>query len=974
MIPLLQGISLLQTAVRSSRISHFQPSTACIISCVRSILAEIGCLDRSVEILKQHADLAQERKRILSDLASLVSQAKKASEEALEESQRDVEVEAMVRLGGQLFKHVRDFLGVAVQCGIVVQPPPRPPSSVDSQGQWDSQEGTLVRDDASTPLALDYGEYWESAGGIAQRRRIREPTATPGMRARSCGDLRDTKVQEVPPALPKTKTEIMVATQTGKESWVTTPTASKRYANSTEAKHKLAQLSVSSTSSSSSYSSGESVGTPPTPAFPTGPSTTAEVADALQQTHDHYLSTIAAFIGHAHSHSRSSHASSTGHMYDLVREVVEMVCKLLTIVEAVLRHPDIPTPRAQHLRSTKENLYTVTSTLADAVRNLTTTPNPDISEEEEKATLLQSATNALKAGSDCVAAVKKCLQRPAGERSLVINLPDINSAMYNVRRLSAYAPSRHSVKETSSMKALRKVYVVSGGETEDEDTVQAQEPTVKVFEALPISQDTSPAGSLVDMVEDVAPTPTSSEGKHLPPIQPQTPATPAFDHPPTSPSSLATTDDDRTTWEGGVTKSQPPQQQQPQTPSPKSLEEKLLNGELPAVPEIPIPNFPRPDSLTWILSHDHAPDDVAYNSDGQLVGASLGALVERMTPHDSLVEPAFASVFFLTFRQFTTPVALLDALIARYNIVPPENASEQEIYVWQQRKGLPVRLRVSNFVKSWLETHWRPQVDNVVLNSLFAFTRDALGVMFPNPSQRIMELIHQWQTCHETGITPKMISSHIARDAGIPLNPPSAASVIISPSEVPRPIMTKNLLGALRNKNYSSIAIVDFDALELARQLTVMESGLYCAIQPEEVLETGQKGGAAAILGNVKAVTSFSTAITGWVAESILDELDTKKRTALVKFFIKVADVSRRLAVFLLEVRTDRCIFPSFFLGFGSNFDAVGTQRCTALQNFSTPRSILAALDSSTISRLHLTWSVSAKFGLRSSSKFFAVC
>ena len=178
----------------------------------RSILGEIGCLDRSVDILKQHADLAQERKRILSDLASLVSQAKKASENGLEESQRDVEVEAMVRLGGQLFKHVRDFLGVAMHCGIVIQPPPRPPSSADSQGRWDSQEGTLVRsDDASTPLAVDYGEYWESAGGIAQRRRVREPTATPGMRARSLGDLRDTnKVQDVPPALPKTKTEIMV--------------------------------------------------------------------------------------------------------------------------------------------------------------------------------------------------------------------------------------------------------------------------------------------------------------------------------------------------------------------------------------------------------------------------------------------------------------------------------------------------------------------------------------------------------------------------------------------------------------------------------------------------------------------------------------------------------------------------------------------------------------------------------------------
>lgn len=808
----------------------------------------------------------------MSDLASLVSQAKKASEDALDDSQRDVEVEAMVRLGGQLFKHVRDFLGVAVQCGIVIQPPPRPPSSTDSQGRWDSQEGTLVRsDDAATPMAVDYGEYWESAGGIAQRRRLREQTATPGKRARSLGDIRNSlKIQDTdPPALPKTKTEVVVAS-VAKEPWAA---PAKRYASSTDATHKAAQSSVSSTSSSSSFSSGESVGTPPTPSFPTGPSTTAEVTEALQQTHDHYLSTIAAFIGHAHTHSRSSHASSTGHMYDLVREVVEMVCKLLTIVESVLRHPDIPLPKSQHLRAAKENLYTVTSALADAVRQLTTSPNPDTTEEEEKATLLRSATNALKAGSDCVAAVKKCLQRPSGELPLVINLPDMNSSMYNVRRLSAYAPTLNGLREASSMSALRELYRADGTEgVEDDVTIQTADSTVKVNrpdeESAQTSVEPSPASSMVDMAEDVAPTPTSSDGKSLPPIQ----ATEGVTEPtPTSSVPFAPTDDDRTTWEGGHPR---------QHSSPRSLEEKLLNGELPAVPDVP--NFPRPDSLSWILSHDHAPDDVAYNGEGQLVGATLEALVERMTPHDSLVEQAFADVFFLTFRQFTTPAELVDALIARYNIVPPENISEQELFTWQQRKGLPVRLRVSNFVKSWLEAHWRPTIDNVVLSSLLAFTRDALAVMFPNPSQRIMELIHQWQSANETGVSPK---ATFTRDAGPPLNPPS-----VPPSEIPRPIMTKNLLSALRNKNYASVLVVDFDPLELARQLTTMECDLYCAIQPEEVLETGQKGGS--MLGNVKAVSSLSTAITGWVAESILDELDTKKRTALVKFFIKVADVS----------------------------------------------------------------------------------
>jgi len=71
---------------------------------------------------------------------------------------------------------------------------------------------------------------------------------------------------------------------------------------------------------------------------------------------------------------------------------------------------------------------------------------------------------------------------------------------------------------------------------------------------------------------------------------------------------------------------------------------------------------------------------------------------------------------------------------------------------------------------------------------------------------------------------------------------------------------------------------------------------------------------------HVMAMSTLSTAITGWVTESILNEPDTRKRTVLVKYFIKLAD------------------------------------RCVGLHNFSTLRSILAALDSSMISRLTKTW------------------
>lgn len=444
----------------------------------------------------------------------------------------------------------------------------------------------------------------------------------------------------------------------------------RKLVDGTIARHKASHQSVSSQSSSSSFSSADSITTPATPAFPSGPSTATEVVEALRYTHDNYLSTIAAFIGHAHSHSRTSHASSTGHMYDLVREVVDMVCRLLTIVEAVLKHPEIPAPRTERLKAAKEGLYNATSKLADSVRLLTMPPSPDVSEEEEKITLLRCATNALKAGSDCVSAVKKCLQRPTGERPFVIQLPSPGEIGLPTSpgKFSSHVNTHVRVaSKSSSMHALRDLYASQGMDAEEEDlTIQAQtdssvdvtvrvdrssgelKPSAQAILPNPWQPPETPTESIAESTLSSA----SFESKALPPLRIINEGIPS-DLP--SPVSLAPTDDDRTTWEGSSQK---------RAHSPMSFEEKLVNGDLPPVPE----EVHRTIPVAWTLSHDHAADDVAYNSDGQLVGATLSALVERMTPHDSLVEPAFAAVFFLTFRLFVSPAQLVDAIIARYNL------------------------------------------------------------------------------------------------------------------------------------------------------------------------------------------------------------------------------------------------------------------------------------------------------------------
>lgn len=869
MVSLLHGLSLLQSAVRSNRISHFQPSTACIISCVRSVLSATDCLLRDAPVLQQYPLLAQERKRILSVLACLVTQAKKASEETEDEENQEFETESMLRLGGQVFAHVRRFLAIAVQCGIEL--PERRQSagsiggSTDTEGQpWSARDDSF--EDTPVPYKGKFAiEKPIAFGQTPTRPREREILATPGsaLRAKSLGDLRGLrkKVDEESEPVPLLPTHNLPP-KSKQEQYML-----RERVLVSGPRHKAGGVSVSSTSSSSSFSSVESTKTPARPPFPVGPSTTAQVMEALRYTHDHYLSTIAAFIGHAHSHSRASHASSTGHMYDLVREIVEMVCKLLTIVEAVMRHPDVHPNKFGNLKSAKEGLYNVTSSLAESVRLLTIPLSPDTSDEKEKQTLLRSATGALKAGADCVAAVKMCLNRSVGERPFIIQLPMIGES-----GPEAFTPSKFSRPQMARSSSTGNLNQSRFGDVDEEDlTIQAQTPSptrVKTREASSGSENSDQSKlSSRKSEETTATSPNESKAMltlklPLSPIEPDLP----------SPTSFSRTDDG-TTWEGSTRGH----------PFGKSLEEKIYNGDLPSVPLEPIPEFVQ-DPGAWMLSHDYSLDDVAYNSEGHLVGATLEVLVEKMTPHDVIVDPAFAAVFFLTFRLFSSPLELVDAVITRYNLSPPPGISLEDTQIWQQRKGIPVRLRVSNFIKLWVEMYWRPTVDDPVLPILTTFTQDGLGAMFPSTADRILELLALRGQTTDVLISQK---GDRIRDPGMSINPPSA----ISPtSEIPRPTMTKTLLAALRARNFTSIAITDFDALELARQLTIMECTLYCAIRPEEVLETGQEG--AKLPVNVRAVSSLSTVITGWVAESILNEHDTKKRTGLIKFFIKVADVS----------------------------------------------------------------------------------
>ncbi|PFH53989.1 hypothetical protein AMATHDRAFT_73003 [Amanita thiersii Skay4041] len=861
MVQLLSVFTVMQAAVRKKKTTHYLPSAAHIVKHVRNILSTTGTENKNAPVLQQHAILGQERKQLLQTLPPLINSAKKASAEPPGDAQ-DAAIENMMRCAVEVINRSRRFLIVGVHCGMTF-PDTR---STDDSANW-SLMSTNAESTQDSPSSTHMASASVDLGRTpTQQGKLRDGHATPGLslRAKSLGNLRggssETFSANLVTPLPK-RNALVTSNQNPQQ---------------TIPRHNT-QGSISSTSSSNLTQELPPVAAPPS--FPCGAVTARQILDAFTYTHDVFLSTTAAFIGQVHAYSHHIHASNKVKLCELGNEITDLACKLLILADAVLQHSGITKFKLDCLRSSQLRLFKEANILAEIVQSIAGSTSPRMDEEEEKGVMLRSATGSCKAGADCLSATRVCLvNKNTGQKLFVVRPVGTED---NMGKVTDLAPGLQTTPLAKGNPGLF-------GDDREDLTIQVYTPSpLRRLEEM----SSSPKAGL---------TSRQCNGKFVTPFDhksltcigiPDLPVEPDL----ASPTSLVRTEDG-TTWEG----------------SERDHDgAKLCYDESQSVPDLPV------NPHLCMLSHDYAHDDVAYNSEGLLVGATLEALVEKMTPHDSIVDPAFSAVFFLTFRLFSTPLELTDAVIARYDLVPPAHLSTDDIALWEQRKGLPVRLRVSNFLKMWLEFYWRPGVDDPVLPRLASFVKTTLVVVFPGAAQRIQDLLDLRKRSPGT-VSP--VNDRI-RDPGMLINPPTMPSMN---TEIPRPTMTKTLLGALRRRDWTSIVVTDFDSLELARQLTIMECNLYCAIQPEEILELGQQG--TKPLANVKAVTSLSTIITGWVAETVLNEPDIKKRSLFIKFFIKVAD------------------------------------RCTSLNNFSTPRAILAALDSSTISRLHQTWlSVSQK-------------
>ncbi|KAG6868223.1 hypothetical protein C0993_005999 [Termitomyces sp. T159_Od127] len=291
------------------------------------------------------------------------------------------------------------------------------------------------------------------------------------------------------------------------------------------------------------------------------------------------------------------------------------------------------------------------------------------------------------------------------------------------------------------------------------------------------------------------------------------------------------------------------------------------------------------DNKPWYLRPSYSPEDILIEADNTVKGGTLPALVERLTAHDQ-VDPTFNQAFLMTFKSFTTVNELFNLLVARFRLEPPAELKPEELKDWEKQKKHLIQIRVINtFVTMLKDDDILEKEDFHILERMKAFVSSDEVSQFGAAKQVLV-----------------YIDRAIRND--------NNALKAMPQSTPPPPIYPKTT---------KKLKLADIEPLELARQLTIMESNLYQKIKPMECLQRAREQ-KMENMDNIATVIQMSNRIADWVADCVLSKEDSRKRASTVKHLISVAD------------------------------------RCRTLNNFSSMIAITSGLNTPPIRRLKRTW------------------
>jgi len=248
------------------------------------------------------------------------------------------------------------------------------------------------------------------------------------------------------------------------------------------------------------------------------------------------------------------------------------------------------------------------------------------------------------------------------------------------------------------------------------------------------------------------------------------------------------------------------------------------------------------------------------DSTEEVLSGSLNSLVAWLTSAKN-PDLNFRSVFFMTYRTFTTPEILLHKIIRRYTVVKKraQNTAEDVIKVKE------VHQRIFTVTKYWMEHH-KSDWNEKLITTLHNFIDNALQIDHPKLAKLLRNTIVKMESGSSQGTT-------------------------LSYTNTPDPKVPKNIFSP-------SLCWSDVDEEEIARQFTLIEYDLYASIQPLELLlmskgECEESGYVRT--PNLSAILQRFNDIVCWVSFQILDIAKLKLRSRTLAHFVKIAFHLRKM-------------------------------------------------------------------------------